>query len=169
MHSVMVDGERVSSTEVRKALAAGNLSRAGHLLGRPYSISGRVVSGDRLGRKLGWPTANVLMKHNRPPLAGIFAVEVAWDRWARAAGCREPRCAADCRARRASQSRSAPARLRARNLRRASAESISCTNSATKRSMPTSRRSSARSRSMWKIRERSLAAKTPCENVNIRK
>jgi riboflavin kinase/FMN adenylyltransferase len=76
MHSVMVDGERVSSTQVRKALAEGNLPRAGHLLGRPYSISGRVVSGDRLGRKLGWPTANVLMKHNRPPLAGIFAVEV---------------------------------------------------------------------------------------------
>jgi len=76
MHSVMVDGERVSSTQVRQALAAGNLPRAGHLLGRPYSISGRVVSGDRLGRKLGWPTANVLMKHNRPPLSGIFAVEV---------------------------------------------------------------------------------------------
>ena len=76
MHSVMVDGERVSSTQVRRALAAGNLPRAGHLLGRPYSISGRVVSGDRLGRKLGWPTANVLMKHNRPPLSGIFAVEV---------------------------------------------------------------------------------------------
>lgn len=76
MHSVMVDGERVSSTQVRKALAAGDLTRAAHLLGRPYSISGRVVSGDRLGRKLGWPTANVLMKHNRPPLAGIFAVEV---------------------------------------------------------------------------------------------
>jgi riboflavin kinase/FMN adenylyltransferase len=76
MHSVMVDGERVSSTQVREALAAGNLLRAEHLLGRPYSISGRVVSGDRLGRKLGWPTANVLMKHNRPPLAGIFAVEV---------------------------------------------------------------------------------------------
>jgi riboflavin kinase/FMN adenylyltransferase len=76
MHSVMVDGERVSSTEVRQALAAGKLARAAHLLGRPYSISGRVVSGDRLGRKLGWPTANVLMKHNRQPLAGIFAVEV---------------------------------------------------------------------------------------------
>lgn len=76
MHSVMADGVRVSSTAVREALARGDMARAQRLLGRPYSISGRVVSGDRVGRKLGWPTANVLMKHNRPPLAGIFAVEV---------------------------------------------------------------------------------------------
>lgn len=74
--SVMLDGERVSSTAVRNALAAGELARAGRLLGRAYSISGRVTRGDGLGRKLGFPTANVLMKHNRPPLAGIFAVEV---------------------------------------------------------------------------------------------
>jgi len=76
MHSVMADGVRVSSTAVREALARGDMARAQRLLGRPYSISGRVVSGDRVGRKLGCPTANVLMKHNRPPLAGIFAVEV---------------------------------------------------------------------------------------------
>ena len=74
--SVMVDGLRVSSTAVREALARGDMALAQRLLGRPYSISGRVVSGDRVGRKLGCPTANVLMKHNRPPLAGIFAVEV---------------------------------------------------------------------------------------------
>ena len=72
----MVDGVRVSSTAVREALAAGDLTGAQRLLGRPYSISGRVVRGDGLGRKLGFPTANVLMKHNRPPLSGIFAVEV---------------------------------------------------------------------------------------------
>jgi riboflavin kinase/FMN adenylyltransferase len=77
MSSVMLDGERVSSTAVRDALASGELVRAGRLLGRPYSISGRVVRGDGLGRKLGFPTANIQMKHNRPPLAGIFAVEVA--------------------------------------------------------------------------------------------
>ena len=76
MSSVMVDGVRVSSTAVREALARGDMARAQRLLGRAYSISGRVVGGDRVGRKLGWPTANVLMKHNRPPLAGIFAVEV---------------------------------------------------------------------------------------------
>ena len=74
--SVMVEGIRVSSTAVRDALAAGELTRASRLLGRAYSISGRVVRGDQLGRKLGFPTANVQMKHNRAPLAGIFAVEV---------------------------------------------------------------------------------------------
>ena len=74
--SVMLDGERVSSTAVRRALAAGELARAERLLGRAYSISGRVVRGDGLGRKLGFPTANVQMKHNRPPLTGIFAVRL---------------------------------------------------------------------------------------------
>lgn len=77
MESVILDGERVSSTAVRNALAGGNLSRAARLLGRPYSISGRVVRGDGLGHKLGFATANVQMKHNRPPLTGIFAVEVS--------------------------------------------------------------------------------------------
>jgi riboflavin kinase/FMN adenylyltransferase len=76
MESHTLDGERVSSTAVRTALASGRLSRAARLLGRAYSISGRVVRGDGLGRKLGFPTANVQMKHNRPPLTGIFAVEV---------------------------------------------------------------------------------------------
>jgi riboflavin kinase / FMN adenylyltransferase len=74
--SVTLDGERVSSTALREALAAGNLERAERLLGRAYSISGRVVAGDGLGRKLGFPTANVQMKRNRPPLAGIFAVRL---------------------------------------------------------------------------------------------
>jgi riboflavin kinase/FMN adenylyltransferase len=77
MSSVTLGGERVSSTAVREALASGDLARAHRLLGRPYSISGRVVRGDGLGRKLGFPTANIQMKHNRPPLAGIFAVELS--------------------------------------------------------------------------------------------
>ncbi len=76
MASVMIDGVRVSSTAVRTALAAGDMNGAQRLLGRPYSISGRVVGGDELGRKLGFPTANILMKRNRPPLSGIFAVQV---------------------------------------------------------------------------------------------
>ena len=76
MSSVSINGERVSSTAVRTALAKGELERAAILLGRPYSISGRVVHGDGLGRSLGFPTANVHMKHNRPALTGIFAVEV---------------------------------------------------------------------------------------------
>jgi riboflavin kinase / FMN adenylyltransferase len=76
MPTVMAGADRVSSTAVRDALAAGELDRAASLLGRPYSISGRVVRGDGIGRKLGFPNANVQMKHNRPPLAGIFAVEL---------------------------------------------------------------------------------------------
>ena len=74
--SVLIDHERVSSTAVRAALAQGNMQQATRFLGRPYSISGRVVHGDKLGHELGYPTANVQMKHNKPPLAGIFAVEL---------------------------------------------------------------------------------------------
>jgi len=74
--TVEVAGERASSTAVRSALAEGELDHAARLLGRPYSISGRVVHGDKLGRDIGFPTANVQLKHNRPPLMGIFAVEL---------------------------------------------------------------------------------------------
>jgi riboflavin kinase / FMN adenylyltransferase len=77
MPSVALAGERVSSTAVRAALAAGDLAKAAQLLGRPYSVSGRVMHGDALGRKLGFPTANVQLKHNRPPLTGIFAVQLS--------------------------------------------------------------------------------------------
>lgn len=76
LHAVEAAGQRASSTAVREALAAGDMATAAQLLGRPYSISGRVVGGDRLGRKIGYPTANIQLKHNRPPLKGIFAVHV---------------------------------------------------------------------------------------------
>ncbi len=76
MHSVTVEGRRVSSTLVREALANSDLALAERYLGRHYSISGKVVHGESLGRKIGFPTANIQMKHNKPPLAGIFAVEV---------------------------------------------------------------------------------------------
>ncbi len=76
MPTVTEGGARVSSSAVRDALARGDLARARELLGRAYSISGRVVQGDRLGRRLGFATANVQLKHNRPPLTGIFAVRV---------------------------------------------------------------------------------------------
>jgi riboflavin kinase/FMN adenylyltransferase len=69
-------GARVSSSAVRAALAAGDLASAEGLLGRPYSISGRVIHGRKLGRELGFATANVQLKHNRPPLTGIYAVGV---------------------------------------------------------------------------------------------
>ncbi|MCI0405575.1 MAG: bifunctional riboflavin kinase/FAD synthetase [candidate division Zixibacteria bacterium] len=75
MESVTLDGVRVSSTAVRETLAAGRLSQAKRLLGRDYSISGRVVKGDRLGKKIGFPTANIRLKRNRPPVSGIFAVQ----------------------------------------------------------------------------------------------
>jgi riboflavin kinase/FMN adenylyltransferase len=74
--TVEVAAERASSTAVRQALAEGDLAHAAVLLGRPYSISGRVVHGDKLGRDIGFPTANIQLKHNRPPLMGIFAVEL---------------------------------------------------------------------------------------------
>ena len=74
MPTVAFEGARVSSSMVRAALAAGRLAEAEVLLGRPYSISGRVVHGDKLGRQIGYPTANVQLRHNRPPLSGIFAV-----------------------------------------------------------------------------------------------
>jgi len=75
MRTVDVDGQRASSTAVRTALAAGDLEHAAALLGRNYAITGRVAHGDRLGRTLGFPTANVPLRR-RPALTGIFAVRV---------------------------------------------------------------------------------------------
>ncbi len=68
--------ERVSSTRVRKALADGDLNLAAQLLGRNYSISGKVVHGAKRGRQLGFPTANIHMRHERPALTGVYAVKL---------------------------------------------------------------------------------------------
>ena len=76
LEPVLVDGERVSSGLVRAALAAGELARAARLLGRPYSMRARVRHGERLGRTLGFPTANMALHRRRSPLAGIYAVRV---------------------------------------------------------------------------------------------
>lgn len=73
---VMLDGERVSSSNVRDALARGEFELAKRRLGRPYSMRGRVVAGQRLGRDLGFPTANMRIERRRTPLMGIFAVRV---------------------------------------------------------------------------------------------
>lgn len=73
---VLHNGNRVSSTAVREALASGRLDEAAALLGRSYSTSGKVVHGDKLGRQLGYPTANVHMHHDRPPLFGVYAVKL---------------------------------------------------------------------------------------------
>jgi riboflavin kinase / FMN adenylyltransferase len=75
MPDVELEGVRVSSSAVRAALTAGELAEAERLLGHPYTISGRVAHGAKLGRGLGFPTANIVLRR-APPLAGIFVVEV---------------------------------------------------------------------------------------------
>lgn len=74
---VTLDGERVSASGVRAALAAGDLARARHWLGRPYSMIGRVKRGRQLGARLGFPTANLGIGRRRAALGGIFAVRVS--------------------------------------------------------------------------------------------
>ncbi len=76
MPTIDWQGERVSSSRIRDLLAAGELEHAARLLGRTYSISGRVVHGKKIGRQLGFPTANIQLKMKRVPLAGVFAVQV---------------------------------------------------------------------------------------------
>lgn len=69
-----MDGERVSSTRLRQVLADGDLGCAEALLGRPFAITGRVMHGQKLGRQLGAPTANVQLKRRNTPLSGVFVV-----------------------------------------------------------------------------------------------
>lgn len=67
---------RISSTAVRQALAAGDLSRAAALLGRPYAMMGEVMHGDKIGRTLDFPTANLAVNRLKPSVQGVFAVDV---------------------------------------------------------------------------------------------
>ncbi len=76
VESVIVDGIRVSSTAIREALAAGEVARANALLGRPYRMSGRIIRGRRVGRSLGYATANVDLRRRRSAVMGIYAVRV---------------------------------------------------------------------------------------------
>ncbi len=76
MPDFRLDGERVSSSVIRRQLAAGEFDAAARLLGRRFSIGGRVVHGARLGRELGWPTANLRLGKRCAPTDGIFAVRV---------------------------------------------------------------------------------------------
>ena len=76
MTSFRVDGERVSSTGIRSALAEGDFDRAERLLGRHYHMTGIVAHGDKRGRQWGFPTANIRMQRKVIPLRGVFAVEV---------------------------------------------------------------------------------------------
>jgi riboflavin kinase/FMN adenylyltransferase len=76
MKSYEVHGQRVSSAAVREALAVGDMTSAAALLGRPYSISGHVVHGRKLGQELGFRTLNLRFRHQRPAAQGTFAVRV---------------------------------------------------------------------------------------------
>jgi len=69
-----IDGQRVSSTHIRKCLAQGDLKQARLLLGRPFRMSGRVIRGQQLGRQLGYPTANIRLAALPSPLQGVFAI-----------------------------------------------------------------------------------------------
>ena len=71
--------QRISSTEIRKALEKDDLEQAEMMLGRPYSIIGRVFHGDKRGRQLGFPTANVKLKRRVSPVNGVYAVKVKTD------------------------------------------------------------------------------------------
>ena len=75
MPDVQFQGKRVSSSAIRAALQAGELADAERMLGHPYTISGRVGHGAKLGKDLGFPTANIVLRRP-PPVAGIFVVEV---------------------------------------------------------------------------------------------
>ncbi len=72
-----IDGERVSSSKVRELLNRGDLQGAAKLLGRPYRMTGKVVHGGKLGRTLGFPTANLRLHRRTTPLQGVFAVRVS--------------------------------------------------------------------------------------------
>ena len=77
--TLSLSSQRVSSTRIRELLKAGDFSEAESLLGRPYSIAGKVVYGQQLGRQLGVPTANVELHRLRAAMSGVYAVEVAID------------------------------------------------------------------------------------------
>ncbi len=73
-----IEGSRASSSNIREYLAAGDLKRAAHLLGRPFRMAGRVISGRQLGRQLGYPTANIRLAASPSPLQGVFAIRARW-------------------------------------------------------------------------------------------
>ncbi|WP_165957377.1 bifunctional riboflavin kinase/FAD synthetase [Pseudomonas sp. H9] len=77
--TVEQEGLRISSTQVRNALAKADFALAERLLGRPYQITGRVLHGQKLARQLGTPTANIQLKRRRVPLTGVYLVSVELD------------------------------------------------------------------------------------------
>lgn len=81
-----IAGERVSSTRVREALASHDFAQAQGLLGRPYTVSGKVIHGRKLGRQLGVPTANISLQRKRLPFTGVYAIEATTERGVSHAG-----------------------------------------------------------------------------------
>lgn len=76
--SFLLGDKRVSSTEIRQLLAKGNLEQARRLLGHPFTLSGRVAHGQKIGRTIGFPTANIALKRKVSPVRGVFAVKLHW-------------------------------------------------------------------------------------------
>jgi riboflavin kinase/FMN adenylyltransferase len=76
LHTFAIENERVSSTRIRDALARGDLGTAEKMLGRPYRMCGRVAHGDKRGRTIGFPTANIHLHRNNTPVSGVYAVEM---------------------------------------------------------------------------------------------
>ncbi len=76
MHTFSIDGARVSSTRIREALAIGDMAGAERLLGRNFRMAGRVAHGDKRGRTIGMPTANIHLHRKTTPLRGVFVVEM---------------------------------------------------------------------------------------------
>lgn len=74
LHTITHAEERVSSTRIREALDRGDLEQARHLLGRPYRMQGRVGHGDKRGRSIGFPTANIDLHRRVSPVRGVYAV-----------------------------------------------------------------------------------------------
>lgn len=73
---VELEGEPVSSTRIRQAIAEGRVDLAGRLLGRPFTLTGEIVSGDRMGKRLGWPTINLKAQGELMPIEGVYATRV---------------------------------------------------------------------------------------------
>jgi riboflavin kinase/FMN adenylyltransferase len=76
MHTFELAESRVSSTRIREALHSGNLKQAETLLGRPFRMSGRIAHGDKRGRTIGFPTANIHLHRHKVPLTGVYVVQV---------------------------------------------------------------------------------------------
>jgi riboflavin kinase/FMN adenylyltransferase len=76
VEEVILGGERISSTRIRRSLSEGKVAAAADLLGRPYAIAGVIARGDRMGQRLGWPTINVVSDNKLLPANGVYACRV---------------------------------------------------------------------------------------------